>query len=666
MDSDRFFSSVSHLPLTRLLRRQFRPPEGRSGKKTQESDFSLPTYPYFGYLCPDMAENAHTLPSLKEQVALLPLSPGVYQFVDRTGTIIYVGKAKSLRKRVSSYFVQSREHSPKVRVLVRQIVEIRHIVVGSETDALLLENSLIKTLQPRYNILLKDDKTYPWIVVRREPFPRVQSTRQLVRDGSQYFGPYGSVMMQRSVLEFLREVVPLRTCKLDLAPEKIARGKYGVCLQYHIGNCKGPCIGAQGEEEYAALVEMVTSVLKGDLRPVRRHLEGEMERAAAELKFELAQRYKQRLDALDNYASRSVIVSAKIVDVDVFSLLPDGEAAWCNFVRIRHGSVVGVQTVRLSAGVDGDERDMLTLAIQHVVERIAGGELAREVIVPFLPSTTLLFDGVIFTVPKRGEKLELLEFSQKSARIYRAEQLKNLEIRNPERHAERLLSDLQRELRLDRMPRRIECFDNSNLQGAHPVASCVVFRDGRPARKEYRHFNVKTVEGPDDYASMREIVYRRYSRLLAERAELPDLILADGGKGQMGAIREVLRYLDLTIPVAGLAKDDRHRTAGLLCGNPPRLVGIRTTSPLFQFLAHIQEEVHRFAIAFHRQKRSKAFIHSELEQIEGVGETTVKTLLQHFRTVAKVKAAPLQELAALIGPARAGRVHRFFHPEETL
>ena len=598
--------------------------------------------------------------NLKEQVAMLPLSPGVYQFVDRSGTIIYVGKAKSLRKRVSSYFVQSKEHSAKVRVLVRQIAEIRHIVVNSETDALLLENSLIKTLQPRYNILLKDDKTYPWIVVRREHFPRVQSTRTLTRDGSQYFGPYGSVMMQHSVLDFIREVVPLRTCKLNLDPGAIARGKYTVCLQYHLGNCKGPCVGRQSEEEYGRLLEMVVSVLKGDLRPVRQYLEGEMARAAAELKFELAQRYKQRLDALDNYAGKSVIVSAKIVDVDVFSLLPDDDVAWCNFVRIRHGSIVGVSTVKLSTGVGGDERDMLTLAIQHIVEHIAGGELAREVIVPFLPSTTLLFDGVTFTVPKRGEKLELLEFSQKSARIFRAEQLKNLEIKNPERYADRLMNAMQKELRLDRQPRHIECFDNSNLQGSHPVASCVVFRDGKPSRKEYRHFNIKTVEGPDDYASMREVVFRRYTRLMAEGAELPDLIIADGGKGQMGVIHEVLERLGLDIPIAGLAKDDRHRTAELLCGFPPLLVGIRPTSPLFHFLSQIQEEVHRFAIAFHRQKRSKAFIHSELEQIEGIGDKTVQTLLRHFRTVEKVRAANIEELSALVGPAKAKKIKAFF------
>ncbi len=621
----------------------------------------LPFLQIICYFCVSMAA---TEKDIRQQVALLPYSPGVYQFLDRTGTIIYVGKAKSLRKRVSSYFVQSKEHSPKVRVLVRQIAEIRHIVVDSETDALLLENSLIKTLQPRYNILLKDDKTYPWIVVRREHFPRVQSTRQLVRDGSQYFGPYGSGMMQHSVLEFVREVIPLRTCKLDLSPEKIARGRYTVCLQYHLGNCKGPCIGAQTEEEYARQVDLVVAVLRGDLRPVRQFLTGEMERAAAALKFEQAQRYKQRLDALDHYAGKSVIVSAKIEDVDVFSLLPDDDVAYCNFVRIRHGSIVGVQTIRLSTGIGADEADMLTLAIQHIVEQVADGRLAREVIVPFMPSTTLLFDGVTFTVPKRGEKLELLEFSQKSARIYRAEQLKNLEIKNPERHTDRLMETMRKELQLDRQPRHIECFDNSNLQGADPVASCVVFRNGKPSRKEYRHFNIKTVEGPDDYASMREVVYRRYSRLLAEGAELPDLIIADGGKGQMGVIHEVLEALELDIPIAGLAKNDRHRTAELYCGYPPLLVGVRPASQLFHLLSHIQEEVHRFAISFHRQKRSKAFIHSELEQIDGIGDKTVQTLLQHFRTVEKVRAANIGELTALIGPAKARKVYDFFRPSE--
>ena len=595
---------------------------------------------------------------LKEQVALLPLEPGVYQFLDRTGTVIYVGKAKSLRKRVSSYFMQNKEHSPKVRVLVRQIVEIRHIVVDSETDALLLENSLIKELQPRYNILLKDDKTYPWIVVRRENFPRIQSTRQLQRDGSQYFGPYSSVTMQHSILEFIREVIPLRTCSLNLAPEAIARGRYTVCLQYHLGNCKGPCIGAQSAEEYRQLLDMAVSVLKGDLRPVRAYLEGEMRRAAEALQFETAQRYKSRLAALENYSARSVIVSARIVDVDVFSLVEDDDAAYCNFLRIRNGSITAVSTVRLTPGVDTDRAQMLTLAIQHVVEQIAGGELAREVIVPFLPSATMLFDGVTFTVPRRGEKLDLLAFSERSARIYRAEQLKNMEIKNPERHTERLMNAMQKELHLDRQPRHIECFDNSNLQGTNPVASCVVFRDGRPSRKEYRHFNIKTVVGADDFASMREIVFRRYTRLMAEGQELPDLVIVDGGKGQLSNAYAVLCELGLEkqVPIVGLAK----RLEEIYYpGDPMPYYLSRTGEPL-KVVCHIRDEAHRFGITFHRQKRSNDFLRSELKGIAGIGPRTVETLLGHFRTVARIRNASDEELIELIGAARTQRLRKHF------
>ena len=593
---------------------------------------------------------------LKEQVALLPLEPGVYQFLDRTGTVIYVGKAKSLRKRVSSYFMQNKEHPPKVRVLVRQIAEIRHIVVDSETDALLLENSLIKELQPRYNILLKDDKTYPWIVVRRENFPRIQSTRQLQRDGSQYFGPYSSVTMQHSILEFIREVIPLRTCSLNLAPEAIARGRYTVCLQYHLGNCKGPCIGAQSAEEYRQLLDMAVSVLKGDLRPVRAYLEGEMRRAAEALQFETAQRYKSRLAALENYSARSVIVSARIVDVDVFSLVEDDDAAYCNFLRIRNGSITAVSTVRLTPGVDTDRAQMLTLAIQHVVEQIAGGELAREVIVPFLPSATMLFDGVTFTVPRRGEKLDLLAFSERSARIYRAEQLKNMEIKNPERHTERLMNAMQREL--PRQPRHIECFDNSNLQGTNPVASCVVFRDGRPSRKEYRHFNIKTVVGADDFASMREIVFRRYTRLMAEGQELPDLVIVDGGKGQLSNAYAVLCELGLEkqVPIVGLAK----RLEEIYYpGDPMPYYLSRTGEPL-KVVCHIRDEAHRFGITFHRQKRSNDFLRSELKGIAGIGPRTVETLLGHFRTVARIRNASDEELIELIGAARTQRLRKHF------
>ncbi|MBQ2374022.1 MAG: excinuclease ABC subunit C [Alistipes sp.] len=594
---------------------------------------------------------------LRAEVAALPLKPGVYQFLDRDGKVIYVGKAKSLRKRVSSYFVNSKEHSAKVLVLVRQICAIKHIVVDSEQDALLLENSLIKSLQPRYNILLKDDKTYPWIVLRRENFPRVESTRIVSHDGSQYFGPYGSISMQRSILEFIREVIPLRTCKLNLAPQNIAKGKYGVCLQYHLGNCKAPCVGAQSEEEYAELLTMVKDVLKGDLRPVRRYLEENMQQAASELKFELAQRFKQRLEALENYQSRSVIVSAKIVDCDIFSLLEDDDVAYCNFIRLRRGSIVALHTVRLTTGVDASAEDMLSAAIQYIVENISH-DLSKEVIVPYMPSAAILFDGVTFTVPKRGEKSDLLEFSLKSARIYRAEQMKNLEIKNPERHTERLMNAMQRELHLDHQPRHIECFDNSNLQGTNPVASCVVFRDGKPSRKEYRHFNVKTVVGPDDFASMREIVYRRYSRLLEEGAELPDLIIVDGGKGQLSSAYEVLCALGIEkrVPIVGLAK----RIEEIFFPDDPMPYYLSRTGEPLKVVCHIRDEAHRFGITFHRQKRSKAFIKSELEQIDGIGAKSLNALLKRFKTVSKVREASIDELTEVVGAKRAQAIVKYF------
>ena len=604
-----------------------------------------------------MNRDEEILQSLKRQAAALPSNPGVYQFVDRTGTIIYVGKAKSLRRRVSSYFLQSRDHTAKVRVMAKQIVEIRHIVVDSEQDALLLENSLIKSLQPRYNILLKDDKTYPWIVVRREPFPRVQSTRRLVRDGSQYYGPYGSLTAQHALLEFIREVVPLRTCKLNLSPQAIARGRYGVCLQYHLGNCKAPCVGAQSEEDYDECIALVQSILRGDLRPVRSHLEAEMARAAAELRFEAAQRCKTRLAALDNYQARSVIVSAKIVDCDVFSLLTDDDTAYCNFLRLRHGSIVAVRTVRMSTGADSSEEELLSAAITHIVETVAG-ELSREVIVPVLPSAAVLFDGVTFTVPKRGEKAELLEFSLKSARIYRAETLKNLEIKNPERHTERLMNAMQKELHLPHQPRHIECFDNSNLQGTNPVASCVVFRDGKPSRKEYRHFNIKEVVGIDDFASMREIVRRRYSRLLEEGAELPDLIIVDGGKGQLSSAYGVLCELGIEdrVPIVGLAK--RIEEIFFPGDSMPYYLS-RTGEPL-KVVCHIRDEAHRFGITFHRQKRSKTFIDSELDHISGIGDKSRTALMRHFRTVSAIRAATQLELAGIVGQSKARRLREYF------
>ncbi len=594
---------------------------------------------------------------IREQVSQLPHSPGVYQFVDHSGTIIYVGKAKSLKKRVSSYFVDNRDHSAKVRVLVRQVVEIRHIVVNSEQDALLLENSLIKTLQPRYNILLKDDKTYPWIVVRNEPFPRVQSTRQLVRDGSQYFGPYGSIATQRSILEFIREVVPLRTCKLNLSPTAIAAGKHAVCLQYHLGNCKAPCIGTESAEEYASSISLVQSILKGDLRPVRRWLEEEMATAAAELKFERAERFKQRLRSLENYQSKSVIVSSKIVDCDVFTLLPDDDVAYCNFMRIRHGSIVAIQTVRMTTGVDSSEEQMLTAAIQHIVENIAG-ELSKEVIVSIMPSSALIFDGVTFTVPKRGEKSDLVAFSLKSARIYRAELMKNLEIKNPERHTERLMSAMQRELHINHQPRYIECFDNSNLQGTNPVASCVVFRDGKPSRREYRHFNIKSVVGPDDFASMREIIYRRYARLLDEGAELPDLIVVDGGKGQLSSAYGILKELGIAerVPIVGLAK----RIEEIFYPNDPLPYYLSRTGEPLKVICHLRDEAHRFGITFHRQKRSNAFIDSELSHIKGIGTKSLTQLLRRFKSVKAVREATHDQLVEVVGQSKARAIESYF------
>ncbi len=491
--------------------------------------------------------------SIKEQVSQLPLSPGVYQFINSDGEVIYVGKAKSLRKRVSSYFVDSRERGAKVRVLVKQVARIEHIVVASEGDALLLENSLIKELQPKYNILLKDDKSYPWIAVLNEPFPRVISTRKLIRDGSRYFGPYSSIGMQRSILEFIRDVIPLRTCKLNLAEDKIAKDKYSVCLQYHLGNCLAPCVGKQSAEDYQQQVDMVVSVLKGDLKPVKNHLTEEMTRASEELNFERAQIYKQRLMSLANYSSKSVVVSSKIIDADIFSLLlEDEDRAYCNHVRIRHGSIIGVHTAQLSIGLENERAAILTHAIELIMQS-EGHTLSRELILSEVAAPSILFEGTTTTTPKRGEKMELVQFSLKSATIYRAEQMKRMEIHNPDRHTDRLMSAMQKELHLDREPRHIECFDNSNLQGTNPVAACVVFRNGKPSKKEYRRFNIKTVVGADDFASMREVVGRRYKRLLEEGAELPDLVIVDGGKGQLSSAYELVCELGIEhlVPLIG-------------------------------------------------------------------------------------------------------------------
>ena len=599
--------------------------------------------------------------SLKEQVALLPMSAGCYLFENSKGEVIYVGKAKHLRNRVRSYFVESRDHSAKVRVMVRQIASMRHIVVDSETDALLLENSLIKTLQPRYNILLKDDKSYPWIAITAEEFPRILSTRQIVRDGSQYYGPYGSISAQRAVLDFIREALPLRICRQKMSEESVAKSKHSACLQYHLGNCKAPCIGRCSREEYKGFIDIATSVLKGDLRPVRSYLEGEMMRAAEELRFEVAARYKARLDALERYASRSVIVSAKMGDVDVFALLVDDDESYCNFLRVRNGSITAVHTATIAVGVESDEREMMTLGIQHIKENIAG-ELAREVLVSHLPYEEL-FEGVKFSVPQRGEKHDLLEFSMRSAKTTRAERLKNLEIHNPARHTDRLMEAMRRELRLEKEPRHIECFDNSNLQGTNPVASCVVFRDGKPSRKEYRHFNIKTVVGADDFASMREILTRRYSRLLEEGTELPDLIVVDGGKGQLSSAYSVLQELGIAdrVPIVGLAK----RLEEVFYPNDSMPYYLSRTGEPLKVICHLRDEAHRFGITHHRNRRSKNFIKTGLEGIEGVGEKSITALLRHFRTLSNISKASLDDIAKIIGQSKALKVIEHLQKEKS-
>lgn len=595
---------------------------------------------------------------LKGQAKLLPEAPGVYRFLNRDGTVIYVGKAKNLRRRVSSYFLSRHDHTNKVRLMVRQINDIEYIEVETEQDAFLLENSMIKSLQPRYNILLKDDKTYPWIVVTNEHFPQVVSTRRVMRDGSSYYGPYASVMLQRSILEFVHGIYQIRTCRLNLSPEAISRGKYSVCLQYHIGNCKGPCAGKQTEEDYGRTVELVKKILKGDLRPTKAWLEEQMLKAAAEMNFELAASYKSRLSLLDTYAAKSVLVSSTLHDLDVFSLYMDEDTAYCNFVRVVAGSVVNSFTIELSIGIDPAPETVLGAAVMQVESLLPGG-LAKEIVVPFRPDMPRR-DDLRFTVPSRGDKLKLLEFSRRNTRIYRLEKLKNLEIRNPEKHTERLMNAMQKELHMNVPPRHIECFDNSNFQGSYPVASCVVFRDGRPSKREYRHFNVKTVEGIDDFASMREIIGRRYSRLLAEGGELPDLIVVDGGKGQLSAACGVLSELGLQdrIKIVGLAKRIEEI---YFPGDPNPYYLDRTGEPL-KVMMNIRNEAHRFGITFHRDKRSADFIRTELLAIPGIGKTTADVLLRRFKSVKAVKEATYEQIAEAVGKARARIVFSHYHP----
>lgn len=586
---------------------------------------------------------------LRSIVMNLPETPGIYQYLDSEGTIIYVGKAKNLKRRVYSYFAKEHE-SRKTRVLVTRIADIRYIVVNTEEDALLLENNLIKKYRPRYNVLLKDDKSYPSICVSNEYFPRVFKTRKLIRDGSTYFGPYSHVPSMMAMLELIKRLYPLRTCNLALTPENIAAGKFKVCLEYHIKNCKGPCIGAQSHDEYMKSIAEIREILKGNTQSISNALMEEMQKLAEELRFEDAQKVKEKYELIENYRSKSEVVSSVIHNIDVFSIETDESSAYINYLHITNGCVNQAFTFEYKMRVNESKEELLQLGIVEMRERYQSQ--SKEIIVPF--ELDMEMNGVTFTVPQRGDKKHLLELSLLNVKQYKVDRLKQAEKLNPEQRSARLMKEIQTQLGLDRLPVHIECFDNSNIQGSDAVAACVVFRKTKPSKKEYRKYNIKTVTGPDDYASMQEVVRRRYTRILEEQGELPDVILTDGGKGQMEVVRQVIEdELHLNIPVVGLAKDNRHRTSEVLFGFPPLTIGIKQGTPLFHLLEQIQDEVHRFAITFHRDKRSKSQVASALDSIKGIGEKRKSDLLRTFKSVARIRKASLQEIAAVIGEAAA-------------
>lgn len=604
-----------------------------------------------------MMEELNTNEYLRGIVLNLPTGPGIYQYLNAEGTIIYVGKAKNLKRRVYSYF--SKEHqSAKTRMLVSKIADIRYIVVNTEEDALLLENNLIKKYKPRYNVLLKDDKSYPSICVTNEYFPRVFKTRKIVRNGSTYYGPYSHVPSMMAVLELIKKMYPLRTCHLALTPENIRAGKFQVCLEYHIKNCKGPCVALQSHEEYMQNIAQIKEILRGNTQVIGQELMKEMMNLAAEMKFEEAQKVKEKYELIEAYRSKSEVVSAVLHNIDVFSIETDETTAYINYLHITNGCINQAFTFEYKKRLDETKEELLQLGIVEMRERYKSR--SREIIVPF--EMDMEMDGVTFTVPQRGDKKHLLELSILNVKQYKVDRLKQAEKLNPEQRSVRLLKEIQEQLHLKKIPLHIECFDNSNIQGSDAVAACVVFKKGKPSKKDYRKFIIKTVTGPDDYASMQEVVRRRYSRLVEEQGELPDLILTDGGKGQMEVVREVIEdELHLQIPIAGLAKNDRHRTSEILFGFPPVAVGVKQGTPLFHLLERIQDEVHRFAITFHRDKRSKSQLVSALDGIKGIGEKRKTALLTAFKSVARIRKAGVDELAAVVGESAARAVKESLH-----
>ncbi|MFK2723448.1 excinuclease ABC subunit UvrC [Bacteroides fragilis] len=597
----------------------------------------------------DTNQELKTSEYLKGIVSNLPEKPGIYQYLNAEGTIIYVGKAKNLKRRVYSYF--SKEHQPgKTRVLVSKIADIRYIVVNSEEDALLLENNLIKKYKPRYNVLLKDDKTYPSICVQNEYFPRVFKTRRIIRNGSSYYGPYSHSPSMHAVLDLIKHLYPLRTCNLNLSQENIRAGKFNVCLEYHIKNCAGPCIGLQSQEEYLKNIAEIKEILKGNTQEISRLLYERMQDLAAEMKFEEAQKVKEKYALIENYRSKSEVVSSVLHNIDVFSIEEDGEkSAFINYLHITNGAINQAFTFEYKKKLNETKEELLTLGIIEMRERYKSA--SREIIVPF--DIEIELNDVTFTIPQRGDKKKLLELSLLNVKQYKADRMKQAEKLNPEQRSMRLMKEIQQELHLDRLPMQIECFDNSNIQGTDAVAACVVFKKAKPSKSDYRKYNIKTVVGADDYASMKEVVRRRYQRAIEEESPLPDLIITDGGKGQMEVVRQVMEELQLDIPIAGLAKDRKHRTSEVLFGFPPQTIGIKQHSPLFRLLEQIQDEVHRFAITFHRDKRSKRQVASALDNIKGIGEKTKTALLKEFKSVKRIKEATIEEVSAIIGESKA-------------
>ena len=591
-------------------------------------------------------------PDLTLQIKTLPNSPGVYQYFDKDDAIIYVGKAKNLKKRVSSYFTKKHDDG-KTRILVRKISKIKHIVVKTETDALLLENNLIKKYQPRYNVLLKDDKSYPWICIKKERFPRVFSTRRVIKDGSEYFGPYTSVKTVWTLLDLIKGLYQLRTCNYDLSPEKIKSGKYKVCLEYHLGNCKGACEGFETEEEYFENIKAIREILKGNFKDSLQQFKEQMKQFATNMQFEDAQKIKEKIEVLENYQAKSTIVNPKISNVDVFSVISDESYGYVNFLQLSYGSIIRSHTLEIKKKLDETDKTLLQLAIIEIRQRFNSN--SKEIFVPF---KVKIGEDVKVTVPKLGDKKHILDLSIRNAKYYRMERFKQIKITDPDRHVNRIMAQMKSDLRLNEEPIHIECFDNSNIQGTHPVAACVVFKNGKPSKKDYRHFNIKTVEGPDDFASMEEVVYRRYKRLLDEDQSLPQLIIIDGGKGQLSSSLKSLDALNLRgkIAIIGIAK----KLEELFYPNDPIPLYLDKKSETLKIIQQLRNEAHRFGIEHHRNKRSKTALNTELETIPGIGEKTVVDLLKHFKSVKRIRLAKFEDLVNIIGVSKAQKIINYY------